>query len=255
MSTREMQQPSCRVLPPHPRWSWGLYPLRWLVGGFWGLAQVPLRGMLYGSVFFATGWIWRHTITELTVAGFGLSVALTAVTLLLCPRLTAGLLDGIVHAPACSSFAAERRAQERRGGLLGIGALLVVLEMMALHGSLVGFALLYTGEVPVLERLMVEVFSWSNAPLAFMLVLLLSLTVLAMQVLAVVPTFVLHEVDTDLVGALRSSALATRLNWRPLTCWALSAQALLFLVGGWFPQRFSCWPRCSPAGHGGPSGT
>jgi len=194
-----------------------------------------MRGLLYGSVFFATGWVWRHTITELTVAGFGLSIALTAVTLLLCPRLTAGLLDGIAHAPASSSFAAQLRAQERRGGLLGIGALLVALEIMALHGSLVGFALLYTGEVPVLERLMVEIFSWSNAPLALMLILLLSLTVLAMQALAVVPTFVLREVDTDLVGALRSSALATRLNWRPLICWALSAQALLFLVGGLVP--------------------
>ena len=234
-STPETFEPSCAVLPPHPRWRWGLYPLRWLVGGLWGLGQAPMLGLLYGSIFFATGWTWRLTLADLTPARFGLSIALTAVTLLLCPRLTAGLVDGIPRAPVCTSSDAERRAQVRRGGLLGIGAVLVALEMAALYASLMVFALLYTREVPALERLTTEVFSWSNAPLALMLVLLLVLTALGMQALAVVPTFVLHEVDTDLEGALRWSALATRLNSRPLTFWALSAQTLLFVVGGLVP--------------------
>lgn len=230
-----MHEPACTILNPHPRWRWGPYPLRWLLGGIWTLSQMPLRGMLYGGVFFAAAWTWQLTLVGLTAARLGLAVALTAVTLLLCPRLTAGLLEGVSRGPACGSSSAERRAQERRGGLLGLGAVLVVLEMIALQGSLVGFALLYTGEVPAMERLIAKIFSWGNAPLALMLVLLLSLTVLAMQALAVVPTFVLHEVDTDMEGALRSSALATRLNWRPLACWALSAQALLFVVGGLAP--------------------
>jgi hypothetical protein len=74
-STPETFEPSCAVLPPHPRWRWGLYPLRWLVGGLWGLGQAPMLGLLYGSIFFATGWTWRLTLADLTPARFGLSIA------------------------------------------------------------------------------------------------------------------------------------------------------------------------------------
>jgi hypothetical protein len=211
---------------------WGGDPLRWLLGGCWGLWRLPLRGLLYGGVFFATAWIWGRTLSALTAPGLGRALGITALTLLLAPRLTAGLLDGMARGPGGGDDGAAR---ERRGALLGLGALLVLLLALALHLSLLGFALLYRGEVPALDGLPGAVFSWRNAPLALLLILILTLAALGMQAVAVIPTFVVRELDPDLPRAILRGARASRRHWRPLVCWALSSQVLLFVGGGLMP--------------------
>ncbi len=219
-------------LRPHPRWRWGTYPMRWLVGGCWGLWQLRLRGLLYGGVFFVTGWIWSRTLSNLSPTGFGLAVSLTSITRLLCPRLTVGLLENIPSRGPGSRLAQRPGPRTKAGTLLGIGALLVLLMALALNASLLGFALLFSGEIPPLERLIPTVFSWRNAPLALLLGLVLFLSVFSMQVVAAIPTFVVREVDTDLIGAIRASLRMLRANWRPLACWAFCSQLILLLAGG-----------------------
>jgi hypothetical protein len=105
------------------------------------------------------------------IADLGLAVALTGVTLLLAPRLTAGLMDLSLPRPNPGSASAASRAQERGAALLGVGGLLVLLLVLALHAALLGFALLFSGEVPALDRLLPALLCWENAPLMLALTL------------------------------------------------------------------------------------
>lgn len=233
ITSRENTDPG--DLPPHPHWRWGAYPLRWLVGGCWSLCRSPLSALCYGGIFFAVAWVWRQLFRGGGIADLGLAITLTGVTLLLAPRLTAGLMDLSLTRPNPRCASAASRAQERGAALLGVGGLLVLLLVFALHAALLGFALLFSGEVPALDRLLPALLRWQNAPLVLALILILVSTALGMQAVAVIPTFALREQDTDLVGAVRASARLTRRNWRPLACWALTSQVLLFVGGGILP--------------------
>ena len=215
------------TLAPDPRWGWRKYPVRWLVGGCWSLWQLPLRGTLYGTVFFLVACSWSRALAEFTAPGFALAASLTGVTLLMAPRLTAGLLDGMA-APAPAQGATAQEMEERRqGALIGLGALLVMILSIAFNAAVVCFALFFDGDVPPLERLSSTVFSWENAPLVLLLVIVSIVAGLGMQAAAMLPTYVLRELEVDLFGAVRSSTRLAWANWRPLLWWGLGSQALL----------------------------
>jgi uncharacterized membrane protein len=212
-------------LEPHPRWRWASYPLRWLIGGCWSLWHSPLRGMVYGAVFFGVALAWTRALSDLTTNGFAVATALTGFTLLLAPRLTAGLVDGLGgHGRMAAPLEQD---EQRKAALIGIGAFLVMILSIGLNTALVCFTLLFSGDMPALDALPAAVFSWENAPLALLLVAVLFLAGFAMQVVAVLPTFILQEWDVDLFVALRSSVRVTGMNWRPLACWAAGCQVLL----------------------------
>ncbi len=223
------------VLQPDPRWRWGKYPLRWLLGGCWSLWRTPLPGLVYGAVFAAVASAWTHTLLDLKASSFAFATALTAVTLLLGPRLTAGLLEPVHRRLRPGAVSSEECLQERRGALVGIGALLVMLLGIGLNGVVVCFALLYRGDVPAMELLLGSVFAWHNSPLVIALLLVVALTTLVMQLVALLPTMLLSELDTDLPGAMRSAGKITWLNWRPLACWAAAIQLLVFVLGALLP--------------------
>lgn len=217
------QRTSCTLLRPHPRWRWAGYPVRWLLGGCLSLWRLPLHGSLYGTVFFAVVWAWAHALRSLDGAGIALATALTGVTLLLVPRLTAGLLESGPLYPV----SAEDEAL-RNGALIGLGALLLMVLSFSVNSGLAVFALLYTGDVPRLDGLAGAVFSWSNAPLAMLLLGLWFLAALSLQMAAVLPTFLLlRQSRQDLFVVLRASLEVVRINWRPLACWSLASQVLL----------------------------
>jgi hypothetical protein len=213
------------VLRPHPRWRWGNYPLRWLLGGCWSLWRTSLPGLVYGAVFAAVASAWTHTLLDPNATSFAFAAALTAVTLLLGPRLTAGLLEAVRHGRSPGAVSGAEDLDERRGALVGIGALLVMLLGIGLTGIVVCFALLYRGDVPSIELLPPAVFSWQNAPLVIGLLLVVAFTTFVMQLVALVPTMLLGELDTDLPGAMRSTGKIIRSNWRPLACWAAAIQS------------------------------
>lgn len=216
------------TLEPDPRWRWRKYPVRWLVGGCWSLWHLPLRGSLYGAIFFIVAYSWSQALVALSAPSIALAASLTGLTLLLAPRLTAGLLDGIASPSPRRNATALEMDDQRQGALIGLGAFLVMILSIGFNTALVCFALFYNGDVPPLSRLMSNVFSWQNAPLALLLILMLFLTGLGMQVVAMLPTFVLRELDMDLFSAIRSSVEVAGSNWRPLTWWGLGSQALLF---------------------------
>lgn len=223
------------VLQPDPRWRWGKYPARWLLGGCWSLWRTPLRGLVYGAVFVAVASAWTHTLLDLQASSFAFAMTLTAVTLLLGPRLTAGLLEPAHLGQGAGAADNEQGLEERRGALVGIGALLVMLLGVGLNAVVVCFALLYRGDVPSMDLLLASVFSWHNAALVIALLLVIACTTLVMQLVALVPTMLLSELDTDLPEAMRSTRKIMRLNWRPLACWAATSQLLVFVLGGLLP--------------------
>jgi uncharacterized membrane protein len=215
------------ALAPQPNGQWRGYALRWLIGGCWSLWQLPLRGLAYGAVFFAVAYSWRRALTDFTGGSLALAVTLTGVTLLLAPRLTADLVAGMSR----HAVLAEDDEARRQGALVGVGSLLVMILSLALNSAMVCFALLYNGDVPALDGLLPAVFSWRNLPLALLLPGLVFVAGLSLQLAAVLPTYVLmRESETDLFTAVRSSAAAAYLNWRPLAWWALTSQ-LALLVG------------------------
>jgi hypothetical protein len=225
----------CKVLIPHPRWRWGSYPVRWLLGGFWSLVCLPLSGLAYGAVFFTLAWIWRRTLCEFSTAGFGLATLMTLVTLLFAPSLTAGLLDGMDH--QCKGRVVDPESSDREGRniLFELGVLLVLILTFALNAALLGFALFYKGDVPVLDLLLSEVLTWRNVPLLLSWMFIFWFAMMSMQTIAVMPLFILRETDTNLADAIQAGTKVVRLNWRPLLCWALCSQLLLLLGAGLHP--------------------
>jgi uncharacterized membrane protein len=227
---KTMQNASARqiyfnMLEPHPRWRWRIYSLRWLIGGGWSLLRLPLRGSLFGLVVFAVVSSWVLALRAPSGAGFALATSLTGLTLLLAPRLTMGLLDVATRPARLSAEDAERR----EGALIGLGSLLVLILSIALNSAMVAFALLYSGDVPRLDRLLPAIFSLQNAPLALSLSGLTFIAGLSLQLFAVLPTFVLlQQTEVDLFAAVRAAMDAVWLNWRPLAWWSLTSQLLLF---------------------------
>ena len=214
------------ALEPHPRWRWRIYALRWLIGGGWSLLRLPLRGSLYGIIFFAVVASWMLALRAPSGAGFALATALTGLTLLLTPRLTVGLLDVATRPVRLSQADAERRD----GALIGLGSLLVLILSIALNSAMLGFALLFSGDVPPLDGVFPAIFTWQNVPLALWLSGLMFLAGLSLQLAAVLPSFVLlQQPEVDLFAAVRSALDAVWLNWRALAWWSLTSQVLLLL--------------------------
>jgi len=223
---------NCNVLIPHPRWRWGCYPLRWLLGACCSLRRLPLSGLAYGGVFFLLSWVWRRTLLEFDTAGFGLAILLTIVTLLFAPSLTAGLLDGVDRNNKRSVVDPAPSDQDGQNPLFDLGMLLVLILAFAMNAALLGFALFYKGDVPALELLLQEVLTWRNLPLLLSWLLIFSFALLGMHTIAVVPLLILRETDTHLTDAIRRGVKIIRLNWRPLGTWALSCQLLLVVGAG-----------------------
>lgn len=224
-----------RILPPHPRWRWLAYTGRWMAGGCWSCMHHPIQGLLYGTVFVIPALCWSTMLVNLTPASFGLTITITTLTLMLAPGLTANLTDLMTDRYNSRPCSNPYHAEERHSALFGIGALLVLLLVLALNLAVFVFVLLYQGDVPALHQLMPSLLSWHNAPLLILLTALTMLAVLGMQAIGAVPTFLLREMDRNLEHRWHSAIRAVALNWRPLLCWALVCQLLIFIGGGLFP--------------------
>lgn len=218
--------PAFAVLQPHPRWRWGVYPLRWFLGGCWSLWRLPLRGTLYGLVYFGVVLAWQGAATRFDDASVALAATLSGLCLLLTPRLTAELIYGVP--PSLSRPFPE--PEVRHLALLGLGTLLLIILALTCNAAVASFVLLYSGDARLPDGLLAALLAWRNLPLAVALLALIFLAGLAMQLVATLGTFLLlRQPRVDPYGTVRTSVRIARGNWRPLASWSLASQLLLLL--------------------------
>lgn len=216
--------PVFAVLQPHPRLRWGVYPLRWLLGGCWSLWRLPLRGSLYGAVYFGVVLAWHGAAARFDDVSIALAAALSGLCLLLTPRLTAALIYGVP--PSLSRPFPEPEA--RHLALLGLGILLLIILAIACNAAVASFVLLYSGDTRLPDGLLASVLVWRNLPLTTALLALAFTAGLALQLVATLGTFLLlRQPRIDPYGTVCALARIARGNWRPLATWSLASQLLL----------------------------
>jgi hypothetical protein len=100
---------------------------------------------------------------------------------------------------------AAMEVDPRPGALVGLGAFLVLILSIALNGAVICFALLYRGDLRSPEALLTDLFSWHGTPLLLALLGLTLLAGMALQLIWLVPTYLLRTSERNLFRAIHSS--------------------------------------------------
>lgn len=223
-------------LLPQPRLVDAGAPFRWIKLGFDDLRACPGPSLFYGVCFAAMGFVFFFALRDRP----HYFAAVTAGFMLLGPALAIGLYDlsrrRERHEP-CALHPSLTVWRTNLANLALFSLLLIVIYLLWSRASLVTFALFFSGALPDLRTLLLQLLQGDN--LAFLLIWLAVGGLFAALVFAIsivsIPLMLDRQVDA-ITAALTSLRVLARnpgamAMWAAIIAWLGAASLLMWLVG------------------------
>lgn len=211
-------------------------PFRWIKLGFDDLRASPGPSFFYGACFAIMGFIFLFALRDRP----HYFAAVTAGFMLLGPALAIGLYDLSRRRERGEPAALTPTLTAWRDNLSNIALfslVLIVIYLIWSRASLVTFALFFSGPLPDVRSMMVQVLRLDN--LGFLLIWLgvgglFALLVFAISIVTI-PLMLDRKVDAITAALLSMRVLARNPGamamWAAIIAWLGSASLLMWLVG------------------------
>lgn len=195
-------------------------PWEWLTAGWRDLLKTPISSIAYGAIFAVMGYV----LVTVVVENFQLAFALTAGFLLVGPFLAMGFYELSRRTEKGQPAHLGHALTAWYGNTLNIfifGMLIALIMVVWVRLAALISAVVFVGSLPRVEGDLARLY-FSGDGLTFLIVFGITGAVLAALVfsVSVVSVPMLMDRKCDVVSAMVTSMVATRINLLPMLLWA-----------------------------------